>query len=195
MQQSQTQKNWNEFYGNKQPGTRPPVLIIIFILALLSAGAWYLYNGNLSKIETSSQDDTEQDTEEKETKSVYKTTVGFAYNKNGSTMSESISRLDEIMHLIATYQEDETLKEYIEKIEELDLSDEYTPLKKACIKKIEYMRKFIEDPDEKYLKKYNEIDYIEELAKAFDLANVRYKLQDDGGIKWWYSPSPDYTKN
>jgi len=169
---SDTQKNWNEYWGNKKErkSHKPPIAIIVIILiCIISAGYYYRANGSFEGKKTTKNDFTKIDN--KLTQS----------NKNGSKMKEGISKIDKLMYELQDIKElsDSRKEEMINMIMDIDLSSEYNYLKTNIIKKIELLQEYLNDRTMEKLNEYNSIIYTEVLAKCFKDAGVKYFMNED----------------
>lgn len=163
--QSETQKNWNEFWGNKNPSPFHINKFILFIIIICITSAFiYFYNT-----------DTVEDIPL--TNSV-NSSLYIQANKNGTVMAESISKIENILNNEIVGRSEDELLEHINTINALDLSEEYANFKKQVVQKINYYILYLNSKDTSYLDKYNSIDYITELSKAFDTAGVVYEIND-----------------
>lgn len=106
-------------------------------------------------------------------------------NRDGLTMASSISILEMIMTNDFSSLTKEELMVHIETIGYLELSSEYDTLRQRMIEKINYYIDYLDSGNEEDLKKYNSIDFYDELALAFDAAKVKYEYKD-GKIEYEY---------
>lgn len=190
--QSDVQKNWNDFYGNNRKPSRGKMAMrfIIFMIIMLSSALVYgLTQNNKTSDNNTDTNKTNYTKTENITKSNLQLKRNTLSNIKGKEMAKSINIIDDIIHNLENKTQ-EQLKEYIKTISKLNLSSHYDIFKDKIIEKIEYYIIATTTFDNQYLEKYNEIDYINELAKAFDNANVRYKIIEDSTpkeIKYWYN--------
>lgn len=114
-------------------------------------------------------------------------------NKNGITMKNSVNTiqdtLDKIIEDKGTLTE-EDIDNYIKTVKEADLSNEYNEYKNKAVEKLKIARSWINTEDveqrNELIDKYNDINIIEYLTKAFDKVGVDYWMIDDKHIKYTY---------
>ena len=169
---SDTQKHWNEYWGNKKErkSHKPPIAIIVIILiCIISAGYYYRENGSFEGKKTTKNDFTNID---------HKLTQS---NKNGSKMAEGIKTIEKIIFEIKDIKElsDSKKEELISTIMDIDLSSEYTELKTSMIKKIELLQVYLEKRTVESLNEFNSIKYLKVAAKCFKKAGVKYFIDKD----------------
>lgn len=171
MGETETQKNWNNFYKNPHPPKQHNYFILKLIILLAIAGAVIFYRYSIKE------------------KGIYHSVNINANgivveehgisNQNGVDMNISLDKIDEILNNITKKDIKELYKD-IKTIENLDLSNHYNELKEALIKKIQYWIEYKETKTRESLDLFNGIDYIQELAKAFDKASVEYEFTENG---------------
>lgn len=114
-------------------------------------------------------------------------------NKNGITMKNSVNTiqdtLDKIIEDKGTLTE-EDIDNYIKTVKETDLSNEYNEYKNKAVEKLKIARCWINTEDveqrNELIDKYNDINIIEYLTKAFDKVGVDYWMIDDKHIRYTY---------
>lgn len=99
-------------------------------------------------------------------------------NKNGRKMNKSIKEIRDIIMDIDTNTIEEN-EEAIKKIENINLSKEYDEFKSNMKQKIILYNNYLITGNIQYAENSNKINYIEELAKAFDKANIQYTIEND----------------
>lgn len=215
MKETETQKNWNNFYKNPHPPKQHNYFVLKLIILLAIAGAVIFYKYETRKIN--------QDAEYKEEKTIYNTTkinseketteentniinseketliyvndiideksmidkYGIPSNQRGETMVKSIKRISEIFQNIDNKSIEELTNLSFE-IYNLDLSTHYNEFKDLMQLKIYYWIEYKREKNIDSIKKYNSISYTEELAKAFKKAGVKYEI-DKNSITYWYT--------
>ncbi|MDY5576088.1 MAG: hypothetical protein SPF70_01210 [Lachnospiraceae bacterium] len=194
MRQTETQRNWNRYYGNPQANHKTPILIILFVLAIiLSISGYYYYKITSNGTDMEYNDLTEL-VAECSTESSNHYSIGFAYNKNGSTMNESLKTIESYIDK-CLYCNNSEIDEMISNVNNIDLSAEYNNYKEEVVKKLTAMKNYHTTYDDNYLEEFNNSNYMKELQIAFKLANVRYKLENDNTIVYWYYPDPEPFKD
>lgn len=163
MRETNTQKNWNEYFDNPH---RPPSnirwgIVLFMILCVGCAVAYSIADKGNNSEDTYFYDDDLMN-------QMYDT-------KTGEVMADSIDTIENIFDTI----EDKTvveLNESINTVRELDLSYEYEDFRQLIIKKISYFidYKLTNKPED--LEEYNKINWIEELAEVFDIVGVDYEI-------------------
>lgn len=194
MKQTNTQRNWNRYYGNPQPNHKTPILIILFVLAIILSVVGYYFHKIMSNGTDMKYNNLTEFVAECSSESSDHYSVGFAYNKNGSTMNESIQTIDTYIDK-CLYCNNKEIDEMIYSVENIDLSDEYNEYKNSVVSKLTAMKNYHVTNDKKYLEEFNNSNYMEQLQIAFTLANVRYEMENDNKIKYWYYPDPDPFKD
>lgn len=187
--QTETQKNWNKFFENdkKSPKRHPPFIVFIMLIALIFAAKYTIdkngeidYNDEqqLNNINVLALTDSEEISKS-----------SYISNKNGLIMYENINKLEKI---ICDLNPDmlNTIDDKIEQIKNLDLSAEYEEMKNSIILKLEYYKLYLETSDQNYYNKCADINYLDELQKAFDKANVKNERISNEKIRFWYHPVP-----
>lgn len=172
--ESETQKNWNDFFQNDKPVERAklnPLIIAAIFICVISAAIYFTGRKELDEIPLTNIPSN----------AAYKQP-----NKNGQIMSESIDTISYIFVEQITGSSEEELLSYIETIENTDLSIEYTGFKSKMIEKINYYIEYTRNPSQASMDKYNNINFDTELMKAFDAADVKYTFLEDGQLKYWY---------
>lgn len=172
--ESETQKNWNDFFQNDKPVERAkpnPLIIAAIFICIISAAIYF----------TGRKEPDETPLTNIPSNSAYKQP-----NKNGQIMSESIDTISYIFVEQITGSSEEELLSYIETIENTDLSIEYTEFKSKMIEKINYYIEYTRNPSQTSMDKYNNINFDTELTKAFDAAGVKYTFLENGRLKYWY---------
>lgn len=106
-------------------------------------------------------------------------------NRDGLAMASSISILEMIMSDDFSSRTSDELQVHIDTISYLELSAEYDTLRQRMTEKINYYIDYLNSGEEKYLEKFNSIDFNSELASAFDAAGVKYEYKD-GKIEYEY---------
>lgn len=175
MKETETQKNWNEFFQNKRPRKKNNFIIpLIIILAVIGAIVFYQYNIKKNGIEYNVSLTTNGVLIEKH---------GIS-NQNGIDMRISIDTVENIIKNMTEKTENELYQD-IETIENLDLSQHYDTFRKKIIQKIEYWIQYENSKTKENINLFKEISFIEELAKAFDEAGVKYHFTETG-IEYQY---------
>lgn len=108
-------------------------------------------------------------------------------NRNGYVMSSEIKK---IRLLFENLSPDDNIDELKNIVMNSNLSSEYNEYKNALCTKLDYYKEYVKNPQNDLVEKYNRINPCDELAKAFDKANVKYTKMEDGSINYWYSSSP-----
>lgn len=175
MKETETQKNWNNFFENPHPPKKHNFLLpLIIIIAIAGAIIYYKYNVQKKGIEYNVSLNTNGILIEKH---------GIS-NQNGVDMRISIDSIRDILNNITQKNENELYAD-IEKIENMNLSYHYDEFKENIIQKIKYLIQYNKTKTRENVDLYNEINFIEELAKAFDKAGVTYHFTENG-IEYQY---------
>lgn len=201
-EQSEVQKNWNEFYHNNNNNNKkngPGTIFLYFVLILAIATLVYKYieyENEKSNKDTELTQSTSKffSSEKNKDNSIDTDSIINKYddediiisNKNGKIMAENVNRILDIVNGLSNISNN-NYDSYINEINRLDLSQEYDKLKSAAIDKINYFSDYVTyDYNEKAFNKYNNIDIHQVLAECFDDAEVDYIIEDNGKIRFWY---------
>lgn len=207
---SNTQKNWNDFWDNYEPSRNDIVYkymserenhssfgfshIIIAFCITVTIGCIILIAAALNDKEEPVQTTTKKTTETTNDTSYPHTYFNIsADNKNGVTMKNSVNTIQDILDKIREDKETLTEKDidnYIITVKNTDLSNEYNEYKNKAIEKLKIARSWINTEDveqrNELIDKYNDINIIEYLTKAFDKVGVDYWMIDDKHIRYTY---------
>lgn len=207
---SNTQKNWNDFWDNYEPSRNDIVYkymskrenhssfgfshIIIAFCIIVTIGCIILIAAALNDKEEPVQTTTKKTTETTNDTSYPHTYFNIsADNKNGVTMKNSVNTIQDILDKIREDKETLTEKDidnYIITVKNTDLSNEYNEYKNKAVEKLKIARSWINTEDvekrNELIDKYNDINIIEYLAKAFDKVGIDYWMIDDKHIRYTY---------
>lgn len=207
---SNTQKNWNDFWDNYEQSRNDIVYknmnerenhsnfdfshIIIAFCITITIGCIILIAAALND-----KEEPEQTTTKKTTETTNDTSYPHTYfnisadNKNGVTMKNSVNTIQDILDKIREDKETLTEKDidnYIITVKNTDLSNEYNEYKNKAVEKLKIARSWINTEDveqrNELIDKYNNINIIEYLTKAFDKVGVDYWMIDDKHIRYTY---------
>lgn len=207
---SNTQKNWNDFWDNYEQSRNDIVYknmnerenhsnfdfshIIIAFCITITIGCIILIAAALND-----KEEPEQTTTKKTTETTNDTSYPHTYfnisadNKNGVTMKNSVNTIQDILDKIREDKETLTEKDidnYIITVKNTDLSNEYNEYKNKAVEKLKIARSWINTEDveqrNELIDKYNDINIIEYLTKAFDKVGVDYWMIDDKHIRYTY---------
>ncbi len=171
MRETETQKNWNNFYKNPHPPKQHNFFILKLMILLTIAGAIIFYRYSMKEKGISNSISINAN-------GIVIEEHGIS-NQNGVDMNISLNEIEKILENITKKEDDELYKD-IRTIENLNLSNHYNELKKSIIQKIKYWIKYKETKTRDDFDLYNNINYIQELAKAFDKASVEYNFTETG---------------
>lgn len=207
---SNTQKNWNDFWDNYEQSRNDIVYknmnekenhsnfdfshIIIAFCITITIGCIILIAAALND-----KEEPEQTTTKKTTETTNDTSYPHTYfnisadNKNGVIMKNSVNTIQDILDKIREDKETLTEKDidnYIITVKNTDLSNEYNEYKNKAVEKLKIARSWINTEDveqrNELIDKYNNINIIEYLTKAFDKVGVDYWMIDDKHIRYTY---------
>ncbi len=167
MKQTETQQNWNTYFDNpKKSNTNIRWGFIIFILLCIGCAALYVYNNpNEPNIDSSTSNN-------------FNIADKIESAKNGQTMYESINTIENIFDTIENKSISE-LNDCIATVQNLTLSIEYKEFRQLVIDKLSYFIMYKENNNIEYLNKYNNIQWIDELASVFDEIGIDYEITHD----------------
>lgn len=173
MRETNTQKNWNEYFDNpKRPHSDIRWGIVIFMVFCVGCAVVYsLVSG-----------DSEEDMYDDMYGDMYVDWYDDAYMSDpdysarvGEKMAESVEIIKGIFYNI----EDKTtveLNDSIKIVRELELSAEYEEFRQQVIKKLSYYIDYKISNNVADLEEYNKIHWIDELAVVFDQVGVEYEI-------------------
>ncbi len=167
--ETNTQKNWNDYFQNEKPSASINIPPIILTIVILCVTAMIIYFAGNSEPETISTNNF----------------TNINSNRDGLVMSQSIGMMEAMFTEDISIYTVEELQYMIEAIEMVDLSDEYNTFRQRMIDKVNHYIDYLKTGKDSDLASYNSIDFYDELALAFDDAGVKYKFED-GKIDYEY---------
>lgn len=209
MEETETQRNWNNYFKKNEPPKKHNIFIptLILLLAFVAAIIYnYSYRNTHKKLNetqttketilnTTSEKEIYADNYEKDTlissdfiideKNIIDK-YGIPSNQRGITMANSIKKISGIFNNIDNKTIDE-LYNFLTEIYNVDLSSHYNTFKQSMVIKLNYWIEYKRDKNPDSIKKYNSISYTEELSKAFDAAGVRYEIDENNILTYWYT--------
>lgn len=163
MRQTDTQKNWNEYFDNpkRTPSNIHWGLVFFMLLCIFTAIIYAAYNKDEPAAQNTAMD------------------IGEALNlsesnRTGSIMNESLETIFDIFHNIVSKSLDELSQDAVT-IENINLSNEYDEYIRICLKKLRYYIAYKETLDSKYLEQYNACKPLPALTAAFDEVGIAYE--------------------
>lgn len=192
MQETSTQKNWNDFYNPNRTKEKNYFWIVLLLLMLIGAATAYYNVNNNSNNNSTNTNNKNINSDSSATEIIGEalrdkkdTITNSISNRKGKAMADSINTIEDIFDNIHSLSTSE-LEQSISTIEYLNLSDDYNDFKKSMVQKIKYFIAYQNSGSSQYLDMFNEIDFLDELAKAFKKADVDYQLTSDNKIYYWY---------
>jgi len=167
--ETDTQKNWNDYFENEKPSSNihiPAILIIVVIFCLISMIIYFAGNNKPATVSTDNF-------------------TNIHSNRDGIVMSQSIGMLEAMFTEDISIFTIEELHYMTDAIEMQDLSEEYDTFKQRMIDKVNHYINYLKSGSSSDLDLYNSIDFYDELALAFDEAGVKYEFEN-GKINYEY---------
>ncbi|MBQ6814591.1 MAG: hypothetical protein IJP13_03535 [Lachnospiraceae bacterium] len=162
--ESETQKNWNNYFNNtKKKSSNTPWIFIVFMIICIGSAITYAFLNNEPIVDDNNDNN------------VIDINVS---NRTGIVMANSVHTIENIIDNIDTKSEAE-LQDCIAVVEELPLSSEYNELKNIIIDKINLYIEYKKQGTPEALNAYNDVKWLAELAKVFDVVGITYYINDD----------------
>lgn len=170
MKETETQRNWNEYFDNPKPSNKNIRWgLIIFMIVCISCAALY--------VKEHQNNDTANNTN---------INRNINSSKNGRIMAESLNIIEDIFVEI-NKKDITTLYSDMTTLENINLSSEYDEYLRTVKLKLNYYINYRTTKDSYYLNLYNNIDMSSVLAEAFNKVGISYTLYDNR-IEYTYTP-------
>ena len=172
MRETETQRNWNEHFGNpRPPKTNIRWGLIIFMIVCIGCAALYVKKHPFENNDTANNTNTYRN---------------INSSKNGRIMAESLDIIEDIFIEI-NKKDITTLYSDMTTLENINLSSEYNEYLRTVKLKLNYFINYRTTKDSYYLNLYNNVDMFSVLAEAFDKVGISYTLYNDR-IEYTYNP-------